>query len=244
MSFDSSRLIFIVGHYKSGSTWLLNMLSLHPEVRGIQETHAFHHLRKAPDLRRCTRTLYTAVPWSGGGLGHLPRHCLIKHFGRFLGRGRPSLSLPVRDRPITRLDLPLRHQLVLHKRLVSSSSAQEYCWQLFGFLWRHLRPGRYLLEKTPNNVHYIGDILQVFPRARLVAIHRDGRDVLVSDRSFRRHYKRGAAWSFRESALRWRADMEAQFQAREGAKLYTLSYEQLAQAERKTLLQLLDYLES
>ena len=32
MNFDGSRLIFIVGHYKSGSTWLLNMLSLHPAI--------------------------------------------------------------------------------------------------------------------------------------------------------------------------------------------------------------------
>jgi hypothetical protein len=39
MSFDSARFVFIVGHYKSGSTWLLNMLSLHPEVRGVQETY-------------------------------------------------------------------------------------------------------------------------------------------------------------------------------------------------------------
>jgi hypothetical protein len=35
MSFDSSCLIFIVGHYKSGSTWLLNLLSLHPAISGV-----------------------------------------------------------------------------------------------------------------------------------------------------------------------------------------------------------------
>ena len=41
MQVDSSRLGFIVGHYKSGSTWLLNLLSLHPGIRGVGETHIF-----------------------------------------------------------------------------------------------------------------------------------------------------------------------------------------------------------
>jgi hypothetical protein len=242
MSFDSSRLILIVGHYKSGSTWLLNMLSLHPAVRGVQETHLFHHLRHAPDLRQCTRTLYTSVPWSGGGLGHLPRHFLVQRFGRFLGRGRPFLSLPLGDRPMTRLDLPLRSQLVLRRQLDSSSSAREYCCRFFSFLWSQLQPERYLLEKTPSNVRYMGDIVQALPQARLVAIHRDGRDVVVSDRSFRQCYKRAAAGSLRESILRWRADMEAALRARQDADLYVLSYEELVRAERETLRKLLDHL--
>jgi hypothetical protein len=243
MSFDSSRLIFIVGHYKSGSSWLLNLLSLHPAIRGVQETHIFHHLRATPDLRKCTRTLYTAVPWSGGGLRHLPRHVLLAHFGRFLGHGRPLLSLSVQDRPMTRLDLPLHGQLALHRQLNSSSSVCEYCWRFFSFLWSHLQPERYLLEKTPSNIRYLGDIVQIFPQARLLAIHRDGRDVVVSDRSFRGNYRRSSDWTFRQSALRWREDMDAQFRACRIADLYTLSYEDLVQDADKTLRKLLNYLQ-
>jgi hypothetical protein len=241
MSFDSSRLVFIVGHYKSGSTWLLNMLSLHPEIRGIQETHIFHHLRHAPDLRACTRVLYTSVPWSGGGLWRYPGNHGLKHLGRFLA-GRSSLALAARDRPITRLDLPLRQQLALHRRLASSSSAEQYCWRFFGFLFGHLQPRRYLLEKSPDHVRYIGDIVRVFPHAKLVAIHRDGRDVVISDRSFQRYYKHSPAWSLRKSILRWRDAIEAQSRARETADLHTLSYEGLMQNDRETLRALLDYL--
>jgi hypothetical protein len=181
MSFDSSCLIFIVGHYKSGSTWLLNLLSLHPAIRGVQETHIFHHLRATPDMRKCTRALYTAVPWSGGGLSHLPQRVLLAHFGRLIRSGQPLLSLPVQDRPATRLDLFLHDQLALHRQLNLSPSAREYCWRFFSFLWSHLRPERYLVEKTPSNVRYIEDIVQIFPQARLLAIHRDGRDVVISD---------------------------------------------------------------
>ena len=242
MNFDDSRLIFIVGHYKSGSTWLLNMLSLHPAIRGVQETHIFHHLRQAADLPDCTRTLYISVPWSAGGLRHLPRHVLLAQFGRFLGRRR-LLSLPIRDRPMTRLDLPFRSQLVLRRKLASSSSAHEYCWSFFSFLWSHFQSEQYLLEKTPRNVHYIDDIVRIFPQARLLAIHRDGRDVVVSDRAFLKFYKRAPTWSFRQSILGWRADMEAEFRARARSNLYVLSYEELIWNDRQALRLLLNHLE-
>ena len=242
MNFDGSRLIFIVGHYKSGSTWLLNMLSLHPAIRGVQETHIFHDLRRAADLRNCSRTLYTSVPWSAGGLRHLPRHVLLAQFGRFFG-ARPLLLLPIRDRPATRLDLPLRSQLVLRRKLESSTSAHEYCWRFFSFLWSHLQPERYLLEKTPHNVHYINDIVRIFPQARLLAIHRDGRDVVVSARSFLKFYKRPPTWSFRQSILIWRADMEAELRARTHSNLHVLSYEELIRNDRQTLRLILEYLD-
>ena len=41
MDENGSKLGFIVGHYKSGSTWLINLLSLHPGIRGVSETHVF-----------------------------------------------------------------------------------------------------------------------------------------------------------------------------------------------------------
>jgi hypothetical protein len=242
MSFDDSRLIFIVGHYKSGSTWLLNMLSLHPAIRGVQETHIFHHVRHAADLRNCTRRLYTSVPWSGGGLRHLAGRVFLAQFGRFLG-ARPLLSLPIRDRPATRLDLPLRSQLVLRRKLEASSSAHEYCWRFFSFLWSNLQPERYLLEKTPRNVHYIDDIVRIFPQARLLTIHRDGRDVVVSAHSFLKFYKRASTWSFRQSVLGWRADIEAELRARAHSNLYVLSYEELIRSDRQALRVLLEYLD-
>lgn len=243
MSFDSSRLILIVGHYKSGSTWLLNMLSLHPGIRGVQETHIFHHLRAAPDLRQCTRALYTAVPWSGGGLRHLPQHVLLAHFGRLIGKARPFLSLPLQDRPATRLDLPLRGQLALRRQLNSSSTAREYSWRFFSFHWNYLQPQRYLLEKTPNNVRYIQDIVKVFPQARLLAIHRDGRDVVISERSFLEAYKKAQTWSLRKSILRWRTAMEAELEARSYMQLYAMSYEDMVRHDRHTIRLLLESLD-
>ena len=125
----------------------------------------------------------------------------------------------------------------------SSTSAHEYCWRFFSFLWSHLQPERYLLEKTPHNVHYINDIVRIFPQARLLAIHRDGRDVVVSARSFLKFYKRPPTWSFRESILIWRADMEAELRARTHSNLHVLSYEELIRNDRQTLRLILEYLD-
>lgn len=239
---DDSDLIFIIGHYKSGSSWLLNMLALHPAIRAIQETHVFHHLCTAPCLRRCTEILCSSVPWSGGGLRQLPRHRLSTYAARPLARWSPALSLSPRDRPITLLDLPLREQLVLRQELNRCSSSEEYCRVFFDFHWRCLQPERCLVEKTPNNLHYASDIKRVFPKCKLVAIYRDGRDVVVSARFFQTCYKRLSNWSFRQAVLRWRDDIERQAQVRALGDLYTLSYEDLVRSPRPTLRRLLQYL--
>lgn len=144
---------------------------------------------------------------------------------------------------MTRLDLPLRDQWLLYNHLTSSSSAEQYCWRFFDFLWQRSQPSRYLLEKTPNNVRYIDDIVRLFPKGKLVAIYRDGRDVVVSDQSFRKYYKRSVPWSLRQSVLRWREDMEAQFHACRNVDLYTLSYEDLVRNGRNVLRNLLDFLQ-
>ena len=65
------NLVFIVGHYKSGSTWLLNMLSLHPDVRGLLETYIFHHTKNCREAVARTRTLFSDVSWSCGGQRNL-----------------------------------------------------------------------------------------------------------------------------------------------------------------------------
>jgi Sulfotransferase family len=143
---------------------------------------------------------------------------------------------------MTRLDLSLSEQWRLSRHLTSSASPDQYCRRFFDFLWQKSQPARYLMEKTPNNVRYIDDIVRMFPRAKLVAIYRDGRDVAVSDQSFQQYYKRRPTWFFQHSALRWREDMVAQFRACERADLYTLSYEDLTRNGSDALRPLLEYL--
>ena len=65
---------FIVGHRKSGSTWLLNLLSLHPDIRGVMETHLFRHGWQETDLASRVDKLFEQTPWGQGGPRQWPVH--------------------------------------------------------------------------------------------------------------------------------------------------------------------------
>ncbi len=66
------NISFIVGHYKCGTTWLINILSLHPDIIGLAETNLFNYaFEKSP--RERTYILFTYSAWGDGGLKRLPR---------------------------------------------------------------------------------------------------------------------------------------------------------------------------
>src|ERR1044071_7191106 len=90
---DGAHYAFIVGHRKSGSTWLLNLLSLHPAIRGVMETGVFNLAWAEPDVERRTRRLLTESPWSRGGL----QSFLVERVRGLLPgarRAKPALALP------------------------------------------------------------------------------------------------------------------------------------------------------
>jgi hypothetical protein len=80
------------------------------------------------------------------------------------------------------------------------------CQTFFRTLYRELKPTSYLIEKN-NLIDLSPFIRTTFPDARMLAIYRDGRDVVVSDKYFQQN-ERGRANSFRERVLRWRRAME------------------------------------
>jgi hypothetical protein len=235
MRTDGADLVFIVGHYKSGSTWLLNALSLHPEVRGIAETHIFEITSEFPDLRLCTDRLYSSVPWANRSW----KNRLSNWSQPLLTRFGFMPALDRRDRPATLADFQIWDQLALRRQLLRSRSVDEYCLKFFAFLWDRLRPQRCLIEKTPSHIRYVDRIKQVFPQSTLVAIYRDGRDVVTSDRFFTLDYRGEGNWSFEESVVDWRRDIEAQERVTERYGLISLSYESFLENPEETLEKLL-----
>lgn len=175
---DGRGLAFIVGHYKSGSTWLLNLLSLHPWVRGVGETSIFPYVSSGDDFREVTRKLFRLGYWGRGGVRHLVRHRLADWSRPLRRYWKPVLG--PRDRPTTRMDLGVFQQFALRRSLLQSTSREDYCRCFFGFLRGALRPRGYLVEKN-NNIALVPLIKSIFPEAKLMAIYRDGRDVVVSD---------------------------------------------------------------
>ncbi len=233
---------FIVGHRKSGSTWLLNLLSLHPDIRGVMETAAFEIAWEQPDLDQRTGKLFTHTPWSkGGGLKATASQRMTHLAAPFLKKKKPALELPKVDRPSELPDLALLDQRRLRRLLATTADPAEYCRRFYLFLRDRLEPRRYLLEKSPSNVHQVGHIRAAFPAAKLIVIYRDGRDVVVSDRFFTVDHL-GKPFSFADAVESWRRDMEAHLRYAETDRLFACSYEALLGRGAPVVEDLLDYL--
>jgi len=230
---------FVVGHYKSGSTWLANLLSLHPHVYGLRETHLFRLSAESADLAECTHRLFTTVAWSGGGPRNLVRHRLAALARPFRRSGQATLSW--RERPTTALDLGLRQRRRLRRSLLEADDVDEYRRRFYGLLLELLRPPRLLLDKTSTNVTWVPEIRRLFPGSKLIAIHRDGRDVVVSDRHHLRN-QYGRDQDFTASVRDWRRAVELELEHAAVHGLYTLSYEALLSDTTGETRRLLDFL--
>jgi len=149
-------------------------------------------------------------------------------------------TLCVKNRPATRFDLTRKEQAALRRELETSMCADEFCRRLFHCLRQALKPDRYLVEKTPTNVFEVPRIHEIYPRAKLLAIVRDGRDVVVSEKFMLANLKRGI--TFRERVLAWRKAMEAHLKYEKDFGLYTFSYRQFLENGVGTLRGLLDFM--
>jgi hypothetical protein len=234
--------VFIVGHRKSGSTWLLNLLSLHPDVRGVMETNIFHLARTEPDPAVRTERLFSTTPFGAGGLWRWAPHHLQRLAAPALRARKPALALAREERPATAHDLPLVAGLRLRRALAATPSPEAYVRTFFAGVERELRPPRYLLEKSPGNVRNLELITQLFPGARLLSIHRDGRDVVVSDRFFTRDHLR-QDFDYAQAVRRWRADIEAYLAWSDRVPLLAVSYERLREDGPAVVGELLDFLD-
>jgi hypothetical protein len=217
---------FIVGHRKSGSTWLLNLMSLHPDIRGLMETNLFHLSWAEPDPEKRTDLLFSRTPWSEGGPRNFLQHHLQRITAPFLKSKKPALSLKKEERPATLPDLPLRDQRELRRSLRRVAPPGEYVRRFFEFQKDRLHPSGYLLEKSPRNVHNVDRIQELFPGATMILIYRDGRDVVVSDQFFTRDHQ-GKDFSFADAVSGWRRDMEAHLRCVERYPVFACGYERM-----------------
>jgi len=215
---------FIVGHRKSGSTWLLNLMSLHPDIRGLMETNLFHVGWNEPDPERRTDWLFSRSPWSEGG--NNLRYRLTRLAAPILKRSKPALGLKKEERPSTLPDLTLRDQWALRRDLRRTAEPEAYARRFFHFLRDRMAPHGYLLEKSPRNVHKVERIRELFPGAKLIVIYRDGRDVVTSDRFLTQDYG-GKPFDFADAVRAWKSDMEAHLASAERHPVFACGYEAL-----------------
>jgi len=238
---DSSKLGFIVGHYKAGSTWLSNILSLHPDIVGVRETHAFRYAEE--NLSTATSLLFDGSAWGKPKKSWIEWKLAesLRSVRASLGLVHGQASLKMRERPTVRLDIPLFRQLALRRELSGANSPEEFCETFFFTLAQVLAPPRYLFEKTPTNIFQVPNIRRFFPKSKLIAVYRDGRDVVTSD-FFHRENRRIEEKTFEQRVLSWKLAMDTQIKSAEKFDVLCVPYEGLRKAPEHHLSVIFEYL--
>lgn len=174
--------IFVVGNPRSGTTMMGRILGKHPDVHLFRELHFFEKLWSPSDARRpFNRDMAVAF---AAQLCHIQREGFPWRRGdasRFVGMAEAIVDEMAGDaasRPRV-YEAFLRHYAALHGKTISC-------------------------EHTPAYVYYLPELLRVFPRARVIHMVRDPRDVLLSQKHrFNRYLNEPAVKSHRLALHSW-----------------------------------------
>lgn len=151
--------MFIVGYSRSGTTLLQLLIAAHDGFRTGRETHLFKH---------------ALVPVENWRSGFIDRKGLNMALDRLSRKSELVLDMVALERLRAEAEQGLRvsrllHEIMLH--LVGEANDT-------GFRW---------VEKSPRHAMYIPEILSLYPKARIINMIRDPRDV-VSSRIKVRHF--------------------------------------------------------
>lgn len=166
-------MVFVVGCPRSGTTWVRLMLSAHPLAFGPgNETHAFAELFD---------------PIAAQGLDRSVQQALLARYDARPYGNDVGLHLLIGRADLVRVLAEARRgrwPAVDTARFVTAAVFDD-------FDARHrVRGDAVFVEKTPEHLFHVDDILSMFPHSRIVEVLRDGRDVCVS----MQHRAAAAAW--------------------------------------------------
>ena len=176
---EISQPIFILGLPRSGTTFLHNLLAQDPA-------------NLAP---RCWETIYPYPLEAGPRTKPDPRPQLVaKHFARFLWLAPelPSLHpleangaqecIEITGQVIRSMRFEATHYVPSYERWLDATGHRE-AYRFHKRFLQHLQHqngrGRWIL-KSPDHIFAIDALLDVYPDARLVFVHRDPLEVLAS----------------------------------------------------------------
>lgn len=143
--------IFVVGHSRSGSTLLASLLDNHPLIAALPETHFFVGLNKL----------------SNSQIKLVDQD--IAQFISALYQINPRL-----------LDLAKTKAELTETALKQKSNTTKQVLDLLLSTNREVRGKLLVLEKSPQHIEHIDQILTWYPNARIICIIRDGRDAVDS----------------------------------------------------------------
>lgn len=178
---DMTPPVFILGHWRSGTTHLYNIMSL-------------GEFGFVPPVA-------TGLPWDFVGLGSVLKPLLVKALPkhRYIDAIPVTPESPQEDEialasmtPISfyhGIYFPAKFDEHLRKGLFldgCSASERAHRWQMFSYFLRKLayQQNKPLLIKNPVYTGCVADILKIYPDAKFIHIHRNPFDVFLSMRNF------------------------------------------------------------
>jgi hypothetical protein len=185
---SEDRLVWIFGSSRSGSTWLLRMLSELEGAVAVDDPHLGHHLG-----------VWRPIPLAWSASQHQPKLTTLLDLKRhkdgylFSDRYRDAWAPALRGLIVSRFDAQV-HEALSNGRLAATPL---------------------VVVKEPGS-HVADLLLGLFPRSRMIFLLRDGRDVvdswLAAHRPGAWAVREGAfpvAEGGREALIRWQASVWA-----------------------------------
>ena len=173
-------MIFVVGNSRSGTTMMGRILGRHPNVHTFGELHFFGQLCAPPFSSKSSQEEIEKLASQ--------LHCIQREGYRTHGNPRRFLS---------------EAQTFLES-LTTYPETQATLFEAF-LHYIAAENGRTIpCDQTPRNVFYIADILQLYPKARIINMIRDPRDVLLSQkRKWKRRFLGGSDMPMKETFRDW-----------------------------------------
>jgi hypothetical protein len=174
---------FIVGNSRSGTTMMLRILNNHPQVFVLNELHFFEQLWSPADKNK-----------------ELKRAEAVDLAARLYFVQKEGYTGEM-DAAKYRFDAAQLIESMGRQRFFPHTIYAALMWQTA------LDEGKTIpCEKTPQNVFYIKEILELFPKARIINMVRDPRAILLSQKRKWLRRKMGATFITEKEARRLRVN--------------------------------------
>ena len=209
-------IIFIVGNSRSGTTMMRRILGNHSTVHMLEELHFFEQLWSTADKRTV----------------------LNEHEATSLAS---KLFFIQRDGHNKKIDLPRHWEEA--SEMVNNMEEQKYAHEVFReFLFHETSVHQKSVpcEKTPQDVFYIAEILELYPSAMIVNMVRDPRGILLSQKRKWQRKNMGASEMTKKQQRRlrinyhpitisklWNSSQKAALRHAENSRVHTVIFENL-----------------
>ena len=173
-------MVFVVGNSRSGTTMMGRILGKHPSVYTFGELHFFGQLCAPPFSSESRKEEIEKVASQ--------LHCIQREGYRT--HGNPRRFLGEAQAFLESLTIYPKTQAALFEAFLHHGAAEN--------------GGIIPCDQTPRNVFYIADILEIYPKARIINMIRDPRDVLLSQkRKWKRRFLGGSDMPIKETFRDW-----------------------------------------